>query len=79
LVACLQTNRVGIGIEINQDYCQLAAKRLSQQEAVPIHDSDHVARPSLMEGRTAWENSDTFRFSHPNCSAWLSEAAGYIE
>jgi DNA modification methylase len=33
LVACLQTNRVGIGIEINQDYCQLAAKRLSQQEA----------------------------------------------
>jgi site-specific DNA-methyltransferase (adenine-specific) len=28
LVACLATNRMGIGVEINKDYCRLAAKRL---------------------------------------------------
>lgn len=33
LIACLQTNRTGIGVEINKDYCQLAAKRLNQQGA----------------------------------------------
>jgi site-specific DNA-methyltransferase (adenine-specific) len=33
LIACLQTNRIGIGVEINRDYCQLAAKRLHQQTA----------------------------------------------
>ena len=33
LIACLQTNRIGIGVEINEDYCQLAAKRLRQQGA----------------------------------------------
>jgi len=31
LIACLQTNRIGIGVEINKNYCQLAAKRLNQQ------------------------------------------------
>jgi site-specific DNA-methyltransferase (adenine-specific) len=33
LIACLQTNRIGIGVEINKDYCRLAAKRLNQQTA----------------------------------------------
>jgi len=28
LIACLQTDRSGIGVEINQTYCQLAVKRL---------------------------------------------------
>jgi len=28
LVACLETNRVGIGVEINRNYCKLAMKRL---------------------------------------------------
>lgn len=31
LIACLQTNRLGIGVEINRDYCKLAAKRLTKQ------------------------------------------------
>ena len=31
LIACLQTHRVGIGVEINREYCQLAAERLKQQ------------------------------------------------
>jgi site-specific DNA-methyltransferase (adenine-specific) len=30
LIACLQTNRIGIGVEMNEDYCRLAAKRLRQ-------------------------------------------------
>ena len=30
LIACLQTNRIGIGVEINEDYCRLAANRLRQ-------------------------------------------------
>jgi site-specific DNA-methyltransferase (adenine-specific) len=33
LIACLQTSRIGIGIEINEDYCQLAVKRLKQEGA----------------------------------------------
>jgi site-specific DNA-methyltransferase (adenine-specific) len=28
LIACLETNRKGIGIEINKGYCELAVKRL---------------------------------------------------
>jgi site-specific DNA-methyltransferase (adenine-specific) len=31
LIACLQTNRIGIGVEINRDYCRLAAKRIRQE------------------------------------------------
>ncbi len=31
LIACLQTNRIGIGVEINREYCQLAVERLKQQ------------------------------------------------
>jgi site-specific DNA-methyltransferase (adenine-specific) len=33
LIACLQTNRIGIGVEMNKDYCRLAAKRLEQHSA----------------------------------------------
>ena len=28
LLACLQTNRVGIGVDIDEKYCELAKKRL---------------------------------------------------
>lgn len=30
LLACLETNRAGIGVEINRRYCELAVKRLKQ-------------------------------------------------
>ena len=30
LIACLETERIGIGIEINKNYCDLAIKRLKQ-------------------------------------------------
>ncbi len=30
LLACLETNRVGIGVELNESYCDLAAKRLKK-------------------------------------------------
>ena len=30
LIACLETNRVGVGVEINQKYCELAVKRLKE-------------------------------------------------
>jgi len=33
LIACLQTDRIGIGVEINKTYCRLAAKRLKQHGA----------------------------------------------
>lgn len=33
LIACLQTNRIGIGVEINKTYCQLASRRLRQHGA----------------------------------------------
>jgi hypothetical protein len=28
LVACLETGRTGIGVEINKEYCELAARRV---------------------------------------------------
>lgn len=31
LIACLQTNRAGVGVEINRNYCELAVKRLKKQ------------------------------------------------
>jgi site-specific DNA-methyltransferase (adenine-specific) len=31
LVACLQTDRVGIGVEINRNYCKLATRRLKEE------------------------------------------------
>jgi site-specific DNA-methyltransferase (adenine-specific) len=30
LIACLQNNRIGIGVEINKNYCELAVKRLKE-------------------------------------------------
>jgi site-specific DNA-methyltransferase (adenine-specific) len=30
LIACLETNRIGIGVEINKKYCDLAIKRLKE-------------------------------------------------
>jgi site-specific DNA-methyltransferase (adenine-specific) len=30
LLACLETNRVGVGVEIDEAYCELASKRLRQ-------------------------------------------------
>ena len=30
LIACLETNRKGIGVEINKNYCELAVKRLKE-------------------------------------------------
>jgi len=30
LIACLETNRTGIGVEINRSYCELAVKRLTE-------------------------------------------------
>ena len=34
LLACAETNRVGIGIEINEIYCELAKKRLEKHGAI---------------------------------------------
>jgi site-specific DNA-methyltransferase (adenine-specific) len=31
LIACLETGRVGIGVDINKRYCELSAKRLKQR------------------------------------------------
>jgi len=30
LIACLETNRAGIGVEINRNYCELAVRRLQR-------------------------------------------------
>jgi len=32
LIACLETNRVGIGVEIDRNYCELAKKRLEKHK-----------------------------------------------
>ena len=34
LIACVQTNRRGIGIEIDKNYCELAKKRLIKEAQV---------------------------------------------
>jgi site-specific DNA-methyltransferase (adenine-specific) len=33
VIACQETDRIGIGVEINRDYCRLAAKRLNEHRA----------------------------------------------
>lgn len=33
LIACLETNRIGIGVEIDKSYCDLALRRLKQHES----------------------------------------------
>lgn len=32
LIACLETNRIGIGVEIDRNYCDLAVKRLKEHD-----------------------------------------------
>ena len=34
LIACLKTNRIGIGVEINEEYCKLAVKRLKRYKTI---------------------------------------------
>jgi len=34
LIACAETNRIGIGVEINKNYCELAQKRLEKHGAI---------------------------------------------
>jgi len=34
LIACAETNRIGIGVEINKNYCELAKKRLEKHGAI---------------------------------------------
>ena len=34
LIACAETNRTGIGVEINRNYCELAKKRLEKHGAI---------------------------------------------
>jgi len=34
LVACMETGRVGIGVEVNEQYCQLAKRRLKKHEGI---------------------------------------------
>lgn len=33
LISCLENNRLGIGVEINKDYCRIASKRLSKLQS----------------------------------------------
>jgi site-specific DNA-methyltransferase (adenine-specific) len=57
LLACLLTERIGIGIEINEEYCKLAARRLRDQasqtkleEVVESLDSEKLPRSSSSLG-----------------------------
>jgi len=48
LIACLETNRIGIGVDINKNYCELAKKRLEkrgiyQKKLVELYD--HTKSP----------------------------------
>jgi site-specific DNA-methyltransferase (adenine-specific) len=45
LIACLMTNRTGIGIEISQKYCELAVKRLIQH-GILEKKLDEFAKPT---------------------------------
>lgn len=47
LIACAENNRKGIGVEINQNYCELAKKRLEKQGA--------IYQQKLMQEEKAWE------------------------
>jgi len=43
LIACHETNRIGIGVEIDKDYCNLSIKRLKEaginQDTIPVDDT----------------------------------------
>ncbi|MDM7274676.1 MAG: site-specific DNA-methyltransferase [Thermoprotei archaeon] len=49
LIACLQTGRRGIGVEINRKYCELAVKRLAQH-GVFVGKKDEFIKPSSQIG-----------------------------
>ena len=42
LIACLETNRAGIGVEINKNYCDLAVKRLKKYEIYQGKLTEHI-------------------------------------
>lgn len=46
LTACVETNRIGIGVEIDKNYCELAKKRLEKHGA--------IYQQKLMQEGTAW-------------------------
>jgi len=46
LIACAETNRIGIGVEINKNYCELAKKRLEKHGA--------IYQQKLMQEGNAW-------------------------
>ena len=48
LIACAETNRIGIGIEINKNYCELAKRRLEKHGA--------LYQQKLMQEGNAWAN-----------------------
>jgi site-specific DNA-methyltransferase (adenine-specific) len=48
LIACAETNRKGIGVEINKNYCELAKKRLERHGA--------IFQQRLMQEEKLWEN-----------------------
>jgi len=51
LIACAETNRMGIGIEINKNYCELAKKRLEKHGA--------IYQRKLMQEGNAWARQST--------------------
>jgi len=46
LIACAETSRIGIGVEINKNYCELAKKRLEKHGA--------IYQQKLMQEGNAW-------------------------
>jgi site-specific DNA-methyltransferase (adenine-specific) len=46
LIACAETNRLGIGVEINKNYCELAKKRLEKHGA--------IYQQKLLQEGSAW-------------------------
>ena len=46
LIACLETNRAGIGVEINRGYCELAVKRLIKHGILNRKLDEILAQPS---------------------------------
>ena len=52
LIACLETNRVGIGIEIDEKYCQLAVKRL-KEHGITQRKLDELIQTSPLKANEA--------------------------
>ena len=47
LIACLETNRKGIGVEINKNYCELAVKRIKKHGIFQKKLFDVLESPSI--------------------------------